>query len=104
MRKTRSPIGEIGRLARLERCDDLGRKLLDWIEGALDLFAGLLLEGGNHLGQRLFFLRIPGVVPPHHEVGCLRANRRHDDCRSKNDGSTAHESGLPDRMNGRVCA
>ena len=48
-----------------------------WMENELDLLAGLLLEGGDGLPDRLVLLGVVPLLPPHHEVGGLRAERRH---------------------------
>ena len=51
------------------------------MEDELDLLAGLLLEGGDDLLDRLVLLGVVALIPPHHEVGGLRAERRHGERR-----------------------
>ena len=56
------------------------------MEDQLDLLAGLLLEGGDDLLDRLVLLGVVALVPPHHEVGGVRAERRQDEhCGENND-------------------
>ena len=49
----------------------------------LDLLAGFLLEGGDDLRDRLVLLRVEPFLPPHHEVGGLRAERRQHERRGE---------------------
>ena len=58
------------------------------MEGELDLLAGLLLEGGDDLPDRLVLLGVVALIPPHHEVGGLGAERRQEQRRGENDGSS----------------
>jgi hypothetical protein len=67
----------------LEHRLDLGRLLRQRQEGDLDLLAGLLLEGGDHLGKRLVLLRINALLPRHHEVGGLCPERSHAEGRGE---------------------
>jgi hypothetical protein len=55
-----------------------------WMEDELDLLAGLLLEGGDDLLDRLALLRVIALIPPHHEVGGPRAERRQQQPRTEN--------------------
>ena len=84
--------GEVGRLSGLDRRHELVRKLLLGMEDELDLLAGLLLEGRDDLPDRLVLLGVVAFIPPHDEVGGLGGERRHDDRRSKNDGSATHDA------------
>ena len=61
----------------------------------LDLLAGLLLEGGDDLRDRLVLLGVEALLPPHHEVGGPGAERRQDDRYGENDGSSAHGGASP---------
>jgi hypothetical protein len=76
---------KVGRLSGSERCLgpllDLGLFGLD----QLDLFAGVLLEGGHDLGDRLVGLGKEPLVPPHHEVRRLCAER-HENQRGQDKG------------------
>jgi hypothetical protein len=71
----RQTEGEVGRLARLDRRRDLAGMLRLWIEGDLHLLTGLVLEGSDHLGNRVVLLGIKPLLSPHHEVGALSAER-----------------------------
>jgi hypothetical protein len=65
-----------------ERGLEVGQKLLLHIKDELNLFAGLLLEGGDDLPDRRILLRVLSLFPPHHEVsgpGAGRRNREHGD-------------------------
>ena len=88
--------GEVGRLAGLERRHDLVRKLLLWMEDELDLLAGLLLEGGDDLPDRLVLLGVVALLPPHHEVGGPGAERRQDQRGGKNNGANSQHGRLPE--------
>jgi hypothetical protein len=46
------------------------------MECEFDLLAGVLLEGGDDLRDRLVLLGIEPLLPPHNEVGGLGAERR----------------------------
>jgi hypothetical protein len=81
---------EVGRLADLERRLDRLWKVVPWMEDQLNLPAGLLLEGGDDLLDRLVLLRGVALVPPHDEVGGVGAERRHHEDRGQCNGSTAH--------------
>ena len=61
----------------------------------LDLLAGLLLEGGDDLRDRLVLLGVEALLPPDHEVGGPGAERRQDDRYGKNDGASAHRGASP---------
>jgi hypothetical protein len=82
--------GEVGRPVGFERGYDLVRKLLQGIGGDLDPLAGLLLESGDDLPDRLVLLRIVALLPPHHEVGGVRAKRRQHERGGENRSSAAH--------------
>ena len=56
----------------------------------LDLLAGVLLEGGDDLPDRLVLLRVLALIPPHDEVGGPGAERRHGEHRDENRSSAAH--------------
>jgi hypothetical protein len=43
------------------------------VKRELDILAGLLLEGGDDILDRLVLVRVVALVLPHHEVGGLRA-------------------------------
>ena len=51
----------------------------------------VLLEGGDDLPDRLVLLGVVPLLPPHHEVGGLCAERRQNQRRGKNQGSNAHD-------------
>jgi hypothetical protein len=51
------------------------------MEDQLDLFASLLLEGGDDLPDRLLLLGVVALIPPDHEVGAPSTERRYDDRR-----------------------
>jgi hypothetical protein len=55
--------GKVGRLAGLERRSDLLRHLLLLLEDKLDLLAGVLLEDGNDLANRLVLLGVAYLSP-----------------------------------------
>ena len=82
--------GEVGRLAGLERRRDRRRMLVPWMEDQLDLLAGLLLEGGDDLLDRLVLLGVVALLPPHDEVGGPRAERRQHERSGEKDGSNPH--------------
>jgi hypothetical protein len=56
-------VGDVGRRARIERGDRLGHRLLRRIARQLDLDAGLLLELGDHVVERLVLLRVEPLRP-----------------------------------------
>jgi hypothetical protein len=76
--------GEVRRLAGLERRIDRLWMLVPWMQDQLDLLAGLLLEGGDDLPDRLVLLRVVALIPPHDEVGGPSAERRHHEHRCEN--------------------
>jgi hypothetical protein len=47
-------------------------------EDELNLLTGLLLERSDDLPDRLVLLLVLPLLPPHHEVGGLRAEWRYD--------------------------
>ena len=59
--------------------------LVLWMEDELGMFAALVLERGDHLSDRCVFLRVVPLIPPHHEVGGVCADRRQDQ-RGKGNG------------------
>ena len=61
------------------------------MEDELDLLAGLLLEGGDDLPDRLVLLGVVPLLPPHHEVGGLRAERRQNERQSNENGVGVHD-------------
>jgi hypothetical protein len=82
--------GEVGRLARLQRRHDVVRKLVLWELDEFDLLAGILLEDGDDFPKGRVLLGVVTLVPPHHKVGGLCAERRHREHHGKNRGSAAH--------------
>ena len=56
----------------------------------LDLLARALLEGGDDLADRLVFLGIESLLPPHDEVGGLCAEWRQDQRGGEDEDSNAH--------------
>jgi hypothetical protein len=50
--------------------------LIERMEDEFDLFPALLLKCGDDFPDRCVFFAIDSLVPPHHEVGGLRAERR----------------------------
>jgi hypothetical protein len=57
----------------------------------LDLFAGILLEGGDDLPERCGLRRGGPLVPPHHEIGSLSAERRqHQRCAENGASNSDH--------------
>jgi hypothetical protein len=90
MRHACAPFGSSAPVSGLERSHEVGHKLLLRTELGVDLLSGLLLEGSDDLPDRLILLVVLCPLPPHHEIGAPRSERRHDDRRGKNDGSTAH--------------
>jgi hypothetical protein len=77
--------GKVGQRAGLERCHDLVLKLILLIERELYLFTAALLESCDDISERLVLLGIGPLLPPHHEVGGLGAERCHDE-RGKDKG------------------
>jgi hypothetical protein len=67
--------GEVRRLAGLERRIDRLWMLRLWMEDQLDLLAGLLLEGGDDLLDRLLLLGVVALVPPDDEIGAAAARK-----------------------------
>ena len=65
----------------LERGREVGHKFFLLSHDKLDLLAGLLLECGDSFPDRLVFLGGLSLLPPHHEVGGLCAERRKDEWR-----------------------
>jgi hypothetical protein len=57
----------------------------------LDLLAGLLLEGGDDLRDRLVLLWVKTLLSPDDQVGGLRAERRHHERRGEDNGLPAHD-------------
>ena len=45
------------------------------MEDEFDLLAGVLLEGGDDLPDRLVLLGVEPLLPPHHEIGGPCAER-----------------------------
>ena len=84
------PERDVGRSASLQRQLELFWELRLLIENELDLLAAPLLESGDGLRDRRVLLGMVSLLPPHHEVGGLRGDRRQDECRSKENGSGAH--------------
>jgi hypothetical protein len=83
--------GEVGRPAGLERRHDFDRNLILVVKSDLDLLARVLLESGYDFRNRFVFLEVGPLLPPHHEVGGLRAERRQNKRCGKKNGSTAHD-------------
>jgi hypothetical protein len=61
------------------------------MECKFDLLPGLLLEGRDNLRNCLDLLRVKPLLPPHHEVGGLRAERRHHERSGNCNSLTAHQ-------------
>jgi hypothetical protein len=72
---------------RLDLVRDLGLR----VEGELDLLAGLLLERGDDLPDRLVLLGVVAFLPPHDEIGGLRAGRRHPERQHENNDLPEHD-------------
>ena len=72
--------------------------ILRWLD-ELDLLAGLLLEGGDDLPDRLVLLGVAALLPPHHEVGGPGAERRQDQRR----GERTVDEPLHGRHSARIC-
>jgi hypothetical protein len=83
---------EVRRLSRLDRRHDLVRKLLFGMQNELDLLAGLPLEGGDDLPDRVVLLRVVALIPPHDKVGALHAEGRQHQRRSQGGGCDPHVS------------
>ena len=85
-----SAIQKVGRAPGRERhlgfVEDFILRGLD----ELDLLAALLLQRGDDLRDSLVFLRIEALLPPHHEVGGLTAERCHCERRGENNDLPAH--------------
>ena len=64
----------------LERGHKVGHKFFLRTKDELDLLAAILLEGRDDLPDRLVLFGGLSLLPPHHEVGGLRAERRHGEC------------------------
>jgi hypothetical protein len=59
------PEGEVGWLAGLQCRRYRPAMLRLWLEDQLDLFAGVLLEGGDDLLDRLTLLGVVALIPPY---------------------------------------
>ena len=74
----------------LERRHKVGPKFFLRTKDQLDLLAAILLERRDDLpDRRVLFGGLP-LLPPHHEVGGLCAERRHGERRGENQCSNAH--------------
>jgi hypothetical protein len=89
-------VQEIRRRPGLERGVGLVEHLVHRGLNEFDVLAGLLLERGDDLPDRLVFLLVEAFVPPDDQIGGLRTARRHHERHAQNNGSTAH-CHLPDR-------
>jgi hypothetical protein len=81
---------EIRWLPSRNRGERLGLNIIEGWLFELDLFSGLLLEGGDDFPDRLVLLRVEPLLPPHHEVGGVCAERRYCERRGKKNGLLAH--------------
>ena len=82
----------------LERSHEVGHKLLLLTQDELDLLAGVLLEGGDDLSDRLVLFGGLSLLPPYDEVSGVCAERRDKDQHGgKKRISTAHYDRLPDQ-------
>jgi hypothetical protein len=85
-------VGEVGWLAGVQCGRNRFSMLRLWMEDQLDLFAGLLLEGGDDLLDRLVLLGVVALIPPDDEIGGMRAERRQAECCPNSHGLNAHRS------------
>jgi hypothetical protein len=70
---------EVGRLPDRKCCLGFVEHFVLGGLNELDVLASLLLEGGDDLPDRLVLLGVIPLLPPHHEVGGLGAERRQDE-------------------------
>jgi hypothetical protein len=86
---------KVGRSARRQRRLELLREFRLLIEDEFDMLTAVLLEGRDGLPDRLVLLRVEPLIPPHHEVGGLRAERCQDQHHGQNYDSAAHCDAFP---------
>ena len=84
----------------LERGHEVGHNCFLRIKDELDLLAAVLLEGGDDLPDRRVLLGGLSLLPPHHEVGGLCAERRHGERRRQESRLECARCRLPDQING----
>jgi hypothetical protein len=83
---------EVGRTpSGLDQSQCLVDKLLVRVEDELDLLPTVLLERRNDLPDRLVLLVVLSLLPAHHEIGALCAERRDGQRRGKNQNPASHE-------------
>jgi hypothetical protein len=78
---------EVGRLPSFERRLGLVLHLDNRMRNEFDVLAGLLLERGDDLRERLVLAGVEPLLPPHHEVGAPGAERRWEKHGGKDDGA-----------------
>src|SRR5262247_3038338 len=85
-------------MAGVECRRDSVRKTLIGMEDELDVITGTLLKGGDDLPDGIVFLVQISLLPPHHEVSGLRAER----CENQRGGEKSRDEPTHSRHSARI--
>jgi hypothetical protein len=88
------PPQEVGRPPRLQRGGDVGLCSVR-LPHEFNVLAGLRLEGGDKLCDRLVLLGVPPLLPPDDKVSGLGSKRHQHERGGKKDGPSLHDPASP---------